>query len=134
MPSFPEPITTIFALEELANAAVLVSQVALEAEDTGSADLAQAAYDLAVNEVGSAITFVAQTCIYCARTAIDPETVACFDETKAKAGEIARLNRETITIALAAGAIPSRIKPKGEPPIEDEEPIQDHEQPPASPV
>lgn len=129
------------ALELANDAAALVSQVAAEAEKTGDIELAQKAYDMATNIVGAAVTSIIETCRYCGQTSLDIETVACCEEKRAKAEEIARLNNEAIEMTLAAGAIPGLPEayeepeaPSVEPPVEDELPIRDHEQPPASPI
>jgi hypothetical protein len=130
------------ALEWANKASVLISEVAAEAENTGSIELAQSAYDMAINIVGAAVALIIETCTYCAQTSLDLETVACCEENRAKAEEVARLNDETIQITLAAGAIPRLPEayeaPEApsdvEPPVEDEPPIWDHEQPPTSSV
>ena len=129
------------ALESANRAAVLLSELAAEAENTGNIDLAQTAYNTATNVVGAAVGLIIDTCAHCGRTSLNLETVACSGEKRARAEEISKLNDETIQTALGAGAIPGLTEaydqpeaPNVEPPVEDEEPIQDHEQPPASPV
>jgi hypothetical protein len=125
------------ALELANDAAALVSQVAAEAEKAGNMKLAQQACDMASNVVRAAVTFITETCIYCAQTSPDPETVACCEDSRAKAERVVRLNNQTIKTTFAAGAVPPPHRPpepKFEPPVEDEPPIRDHEQPPASPV
>jgi hypothetical protein len=127
---------------ELANeAAVLVSELAAEAERTGSIDLAQRAHDMVTNFVGAAVAFIGETCTYCRQTSLRLETVECFEENCSKAEEIGRLNKETVGATRAAGAVPGPPEPFLEPEapgddasVEDEPPIRDHEQPPASPV
>jgi hypothetical protein len=126
---------------ELANElAILVSGAAAEAEKAGSIELAQCAYNMA-NTIEAGLTDISETSMYCARTSTDLETVTCCEQNRAKAEEIAKLNNETIQMTLAAGAIPelpeAYEEPEAtdvEPPVEDELPIRDHEQPPASPV
>ena len=129
------------ALQLADKAAATVSEVAAEAENTGDIELAQSAYNMTTNIVGAAVALIIETCTYCAQTSPDLETVACCEEKRAKAEEIARLNNEAIERTLAAGAIPglpeAYEEPEGpsvEPPVEDELPIRDHEQPPASPI
>jgi hypothetical protein len=129
------------ALESANRAAVLLSEVAGEVENTGNIDLAQTAYKTATNVVGAAVGLIIETCAYCGQTSLNLETIACSGEKKARAEEIAKLNDETIQTTLAAGAIPGLTEaydeseaPNVEPPVEDEPPIRDHEQPPASPV
>jgi hypothetical protein len=129
------------ALESANKAAVLMSEVAAEAENTGDVELAQSAYKMITNIVGAAVALIIETCTYCAQTNPDLETVACCEEKRAKAEEIARLNNEAIEMTLAAGAIPGLPEayeepeaPGVEPPMEDELPIRDHEQPSASPI
>jgi hypothetical protein len=122
-------------------AAVLILEVAAEAENTGNIELAQSAYNMTTKIVGAAVALIIEICTYCAQTSLDPETVACCEQSRAKAEEIAGLNNKTIDTTLAAGAIPELPEayeepetPTVEPPVEDELPIRDHEQPPASPV
>jgi hypothetical protein len=129
------------ALESANRAAVLLSEVAAEAENAGNINLAQTAYNTATNIVGAAVGLIIETCAYCGQTSLNLETVACSGEKRARAEEIAKLNDETIQTTLAAGAIPGLPEaydepeaPSVEPPVEDEPPIRDHEQPPASPV
>jgi len=129
------------ALHSANRAAVLLSEVTAEAEKTGNINLAQTAYNTATNVVGAAVGLIIETCAYCGQTSLNLETVACSGEKRARAEEIAKLNDETIQTTLAAGAIPGLPEaydepeaPNVEPPVEDESPIQDHEQPPASPV
>jgi hypothetical protein len=127
---------------ELANeAAILVSEIAAKAENTGSMDLAQSAHDMVTNVVGAATALIGETCTYCRQTSLRLETVECFEENCSKAEEIGRLNEETVGATLAAGAVPGPSEPFLEPEatgddasVEDEPPIRDHEQPPASPV
>jgi hypothetical protein len=127
---------------ELANkAAVLVSAVAAELEKTGNIDLAQRTHDIVTNVVGATVAFIRETCTYCPQTSLTPETVECFEQNCLKAEEIDRLINETIEATLFAGALPGPPEPFVEPeapgdgaPVEDELPIRDHEQPPASPV
>jgi hypothetical protein len=128
-------------LELVYEAAVLVSELAAEAENTGSMDLAQRAHDMVTNVVGAAVAFIGETCTYCRQTSLGLETVECFEENCSKAEEIGRLNNETVEATLAAGAVPGPPEPFVEPEapggddsVEDEPPIRDHEQPPASPV
>ena len=129
------------ALESANRAAVLLSEVAAEAENTGNIDLARSTYNTATNVVGAAVGLIIETCAYCGQTSLDIETVACSGENGARAEEISRFNDETIQTTLAAGAIPGLPEayeepeaPSVEPPVEEELPIRDHEQPPASPV
>lgn len=129
------------ALQLADKAAARVSEVAAEAENTGDIELAQSAYNMTTNIVGAAVALIIETCTYCAQTSPDLETVACCEEKRAKAEEIARLNNEAIERTLAAGAIPGLPEayeepeaPGVEPPVEDELPIRDHEQPSASPI
>ncbi len=129
------------ALQLADKAAVTVSEVAAEAGKTGNIKLAQDVYNMATNVVGAAVALIIETCTYCAQTSLDPETVACCEQSRAKAEEIAGLNNKTIDTTLAAGVIPelpeAYEEPEAtgvEPPVEDELPIRDHEQPPASPV
>jgi len=128
------------ALELADKLAILVSGAAAEAEKAGSIELAQCAYNMA-NTIEAGLTDISETSMYCARTSTDLETVTCCEQNRAKAEEIAKLNNETIQMTLAAGAIPelpeAYEEPEAtdvEPPVEDELPIRDHEQPPASPV
>jgi hypothetical protein len=128
------------ALGSVREAAVLVSEVAAAAESRGSMDLAQQAYDMVTNVVGAAFAFTRETCTYCPQTSMELETVGCFERHCSKAEEIDRLINETIEAALAAGAVPGPPEPFVAPeapgkdaPVEDEPPIQDHEQAPASP-
>ena len=128
------------ALESANRAAVLLSEVAAEAENTGNIDLARSTYNTATNVVGAAVGLIIETCAYCGQTRLDLETVACSGE-KRRAKEISRFNDEKIQTTLGAGAIPGLPEaydepeaPSVEPLIEEEELIQDHEQPPASPV
>lgn len=129
------------ALGSVNEAAILVSEVAADAESTGSMDLAQQAYDMVTNVVGAAFAFIKETCTYCPQTSLELQTVECFEQNCSKAEEIGRLINKTIEGALAAGAIPGPPEPFVEPeapgdeaPVEDEPPIQDSEQPPASPT
>jgi hypothetical protein len=129
------------ALGSVNEAAVLVSEVAAEAENTGSIDLAQQAYDMVTNVVGAAVAFIRETCTYCPQTSLELETVGCFEQNCSKAEDIGRLINETIEATLAAGAVPGPPEPFVEPEapgddaaVEDEPPIQDHEQPAASPT
>ena len=129
------------ALESANRAAVLLSGVAAEAEKTGNIDLAQSAYNAATKVVGAAVALIIETCAYCGQTSLNLETVACSGEKRARAEELSRFNAETIQTTLAAGAIPGLPEayeepeaPSVEPPVEDELPIRDHEQPPASPI
>ncbi len=130
---------------ELANeAAVLVSAVAAELDKTGNIDLAQRTHDIVTNVVGATVAFIRETCTYCPQTSLTLETVECFEQNCLKAEEIARFNAQTIETAIAAGALPGLPEayeaPEAAeaadvgPPVEDELPIRDHEQPPASPV
>ena len=127
---------------ELANeAAVLVSAVAAELEKTGNIDLAQRTHDIVTNVVGATVAFIRETCTYCPQTSLTLESVECFEQNCLKAEEIDRLINETIEATLFAGALPGPPEPFVEPeapgdgaPVEDELPIRDHEQPPASPV
>jgi hypothetical protein len=129
------------ALESANRAAVLLSEVAAQAENTGNVDLAQSAYNTATNVVGAAVGLIIETCAYCGRTSLNLETVACSGEKRARAEEISRFNDETIQTTLAAGAMSGLPEaydepeaPSVEPPVEDELPIRDHEQPTASPA
>jgi hypothetical protein len=127
---------------ELANeAAVLVSAVAAELDKTGNIDLAQRTHDIVTNVVGAAVAFIRETCTYCLQTSLTLETVECFEQNCLKAEEIDRLINETMEATFSAGALPGPPEPFVEPeapgdgaPVEDELPIRDHEQPPASPV
>ncbi len=129
------------ALQLADKAAARVSEVAAEAENTGDIELAQSAYNAATKVVGAAVGLIIETCAYCGQTSLDLETVACCEQNRAKAEEIAMLNNKTIDTTLAAGAIPGLPEayeepeaPTVEPPVEDELPIRDHEQPSASPI
>jgi hypothetical protein len=129
------------ALESVNRAAVLLSEVAAEAENAGNIDLAQSAYNTATNIVGAAVGLIIETCAYCGQASLNLETVACSGEKRVRAEEISRFNDKTIQTTLGAGAIPGLPEaydepeaPNVEPPVEDESPIRDHEQPPASPV
>lgn len=125
--------------------AILASEVAAEAEEAGGGEpaLAQCAYDMA-NAVEAALSHMTETGMYCAQTSMETEIVACSERNRAKAEEIARFNAQTIETAIAAGALPGLPEayeaPEAAeaadvgPPVEDELPIRDHEQPPASPV
>jgi hypothetical protein len=126
---------------ELANeAAVLVWAVAAELDKTGDIDLAQRTHDLVTNVVGATVAFIRETCTHCPQTSLILETVECFEQNCLKAEEIARFNAKTIDTTIAAGALPGLPEAEAAeatdvgPPIEDELPIRDHEQPPASPV
>ncbi|MBW2174389.1 MAG: hypothetical protein JRF64_07065 [Deltaproteobacteria bacterium] len=126
---------------ELANeAAVLVWAVAAELYKTGDIDLAQRTHDLVTNVVGATVAFIRETCTHCPQTSLILETVECFEQNCLKAEEIARFNAKTIDTTIAAGALPGLPEAEAAeatdvgPPIENELPIRDHEQPPASPV
>jgi len=123
---------------ELANeASLLVFEVASEAQKTGNNDLAQKAMNMA-NKVGAAITQIITTATYIARTSTEASSVAAAKEILRKAEEVQGLNKTTIQIALASGAVPpaEAYEPPEAPrftiPVEEEPPIQDAE--PASPV
>jgi hypothetical protein len=129
------------AVGSVNEAAVLVSEVAAEAESIGSMELAQQAYDMVTKVVGAAVAFMRETCTYCPKTSLDLVIVRCFEENGSRVEEIGTLNNETIEAALAAGAVPGPPEPFVEPEaagedasVEDEPPIQDSEQPPASPT
>jgi hypothetical protein len=95
---------------ELANeASLLVSEVASEAQKTGNTDLAQEAVNMAV-KVQAAITQVITAGTYIARTSTDPKVVADAKKVVEKAEGLDRLNNETIWIALAT---PGTRPPEG---------------------
>jgi hypothetical protein len=124
------------ALESANKAAVLLSEAVAAAEKTGNLALAQDIYNIATNVFNQAMYFLTEVCTYCSRTSLDLEAVSCFEERCAWAAETENRNNETIQTALAVGVIPT--EPEAERskafPLEDEEYIRDHEQPPASPV
>jgi hypothetical protein len=122
-------------------ASILIAEIAVEAEKTGSLELAQNAYDMATNVVGAGVAFIREICTYCPQTSLSLETVECFEAGCSAAEDIWVLNNKNIATTLAAGAVPGGPEPFVEPeapgveaPVEDEPAIQDHEQPPASPI
>jgi hypothetical protein len=129
------------ALESARKAALLMSEAVAEAEKTDDPALAQEVYDMVNNVVGQAVSLITEICTYCVHTSFSLETVTCFEENCPRAAEIAELNNATKEAAVAAGAIPTEppapyVPPETAPGLEGEPetPIQDHEQPPASPV
>lgn len=125
------------ALELVNEASLLVSEVASEAQKTGNTDLAQEAMNMA-NKIGAAITQIITTATYIAWTSTDSSIIDAAKEILEKAEEVQDLNKTTIQIALASGAVPpaEAYEPPEAPgftiPVEEEPPIQDAE--PASPV
>ncbi len=111
-------------------ASILVAEIATEAEETGRLELAQNAYDMATNVVGTGVAFMREICTYCPQTSPSLETVECFEEGCSAAEDIWALNNKTIETSLAAGALPGGPQPFVESPVEDESPIRGHEQPP----
>jgi hypothetical protein len=99
------------AAESINQAAVLMSEVAIEADNTGNLALAQEVYDMATNVVGRGIGFIKEVCMHCVQTSLSPGAVGRFHPGCSIAGQAEQLNNETIDAALAAGAIPPRTEP-----------------------
>jgi hypothetical protein len=119
------------ALALVDEASILAAEVAAEAENTGRLELAQSAYDMATSVVGAGVAFMREVCTYCPQTSPSLDTVECFEEGCSSAEDIWVLNNKTIETSLAAGAVPGGPQPFVQPPVENEPPIQAHEQPPA---
>jgi len=100
------------AAESINQAAVLISEVVVEADNTGNLSLAQEVYDMAANIVGQGIGFIKEVCMHCVRTSPAPGAVSRFQPACSGAAEAEKLNNETIDAALAAGAIPPRPEPE----------------------
>jgi hypothetical protein len=96
------------AVESINQAATLMSEVVVEADNTGNLDLAQEVYDIATNVVGRGIGFIKEVCIHCTEGGQDPLAVGRFQKSCSAAANADRLNKKTIDAALAAGAIPPR--------------------------
>jgi len=96
------------AVESINQAAVLMSEVVVEADNTGNLALAQEVYDMATNIVGQGIGFIKEVCMHCGQAGLDPGAVSSFQQSCSGAAEVEQLNNETIDAALAAGAIPPR--------------------------
>jgi hypothetical protein len=96
------------AAESINQAATLMSEVAIEADNTGNLELAQEVYDMATNVVGRGIGFIKEVCIHCTQAGQDPVGVRRFQRSCSEAAKAEKLNNETIDAALAAGAIPPR--------------------------
>jgi hypothetical protein len=96
------------AVESINQAAVLMSEVVGEADNTGNLALAQEVYDMATNIVGRGLGFIKGVCMHCTQAGLDPGAVSRFRPSCSGAAETEKLNNETIDAALAAGAIPPR--------------------------
>jgi hypothetical protein len=96
------------AVESIRQAATLVSEAVIEAENTGRLALAQEAYGMATNIVGQGIGFIREVCMHCTRGGTDAAAVARFKKSCSAAAAVQKLNDQTIEGALAAGAIPPR--------------------------
>jgi len=116
----------------LANeAAGLIAGVASYATETGSAQLAQAAMDAAVNLM-TAINQIIDTAQYLAQTGTDPGIINIANDILAKANGLKNLNNNTMTVAIASGATPppaGTYTPPSPPnlniPVDPPPPIQD---------
>lgn len=96
------------AVESISQAAVLMSEVVVEADNTGDLGLAQEVYDVATNVVGQGIGFIKEVCTHCGRAGLASGAAGYFQQSCSSAAEAEKLNDETIDAALAAGAIPAR--------------------------
>jgi len=99
------------SVESINQAATLLSEVVLEADNTGNLDLAQEVYDMATNVVGRGIGFIKEVCMHCTRAGQDPVAARRFQQSCSGAAEADKLNSEIIDAALGAGAIPPRREP-----------------------
>lgn len=94
-------------------ASTLIAEVASYAGKTGNTELAQAAMNAAGN-LGVAITRITETAQYLVQTSADPAVVNAAKDILVKSGEVQALNKGTMELAMAAGATP--------PPVEAYEP------------
>jgi len=102
------------AAESINQAAVLMSEVAIEADNTGKLALAQEVYDMATNIVGQGIGFIKEVCMHCVQTSLAPGAVTRFQPGCSIARQAEQLNNETIDAAFAAGAIPPESEPEAQ--------------------
>lgn len=96
------------AVESINQAATLMSEVAIEADNSGNLELAQKVYDMATNVVGRGTGFIKEVCMHCTQAGQDPVAVRRFQQSCSGAAKAEKLNNETIDAALGAGAIPPR--------------------------
>jgi hypothetical protein len=96
------------AVESINQAATLMSEVAVEADNTGDLALAQDIYDMAANVVGRGIGFIKEVCMHCTQGGQDALAVSRFQKSCSGAAKADNVNNQTKDAALAAGAIPPR--------------------------
>ena len=100
------------AVESINQAATLMSEVVVEADNTGDLGLAQQVYDMATNTVGQGIGFIKEVCMHCTQGGLDPVAVKRFQKSCSSAAKIEKLNNDSIDAALAAGALPPQYESK----------------------
>jgi len=120
------------------NVESLVSKAVNLAEQEKDPDLVQEAYNMA-NAFDKGMTGVGQVATYCIRTSMDLAYVTCCRTGLETTDKMTERNREIIDKLITLGATPEGPVEKIEaeappPPILDEIPIRDHEQPPYSRV
>jgi len=112
----------------------LISGMVDEAEETKDDELVQLGYDMA-NKAGKALAALNEAWTHCAKTLADAGTVACCRENATQVAGVAELmdraKRETVVLGAEPEVPPTREEKFR---TDDETPIRDHEQPPASPI
>jgi len=121
-------------LELAFKATALISDRVDVAEETKDDELVQLGYDMA-NKARKAIALLSESWTHCAKTLADAGTVACCRENATQVDGIAGLLDRAKREAVALGAEPEVPQAREEKfHTDDETPIRDHEQPPASPI
>jgi len=86
-------------------AAQLISEVTVTAQETGNTELAQAAHDASTDN-SAAIAEVTGVTEYIAQTSTDPDVVDAANDVQAAAGETQNQNDTNTQVALDTGAVP----------------------------
>ena len=116
----------------------LVSKAVNLAEQEKDPDLVQEAYNMA-NAFDKGMKGVGQVAVYCIRSSMELAYVTCCRAGLETTDKMTERNKEIIDKLITLGATPEEPVEKIEaeappPPILDEIPIRDYEQPPFSPV